>query len=369
MAIEAAVWRQCQRAMENLLKYAERDRFADLRDAIGAAHLAAAYAAVGEEGGLDDLVALVDDDLIATIAGDAVIDFAVRADPRGRTPIDRYLDERGARETPAGREFLRGLRASRVGAFEVLTAAPDGGMELRDLLSDGPTIAVEGDPDLEPSAPGDLIGARLVPFRGGLCFAGGVWALEADSVEALQAAWSGEGAEDFADDPDLPDTTADELRASARENLAALISNLVVEQEIGSLAGELGDEAYEPTRVSWDIPPAQEREAIRRLDAHPALARWPEIGDDSPPIWTWLASDEAELDEEDEADEDDDDRLVGTVEVSDGKVELFANSAARAAAGRALLEAALEGLLRNGAAEPFTMEQALARDDDDPKAS
>ena len=230
MAMDAAVWGQCQEALQNLLKYVDRDKFAEGRDAIGAAHFAAAYAAVGEDGDFDALVDLIDEDLVAGIADEAGLDFAVRADSRGRTLVDRYLDERGARETPAGREFLRGLKASRVGVFEVLSGE-DGSLELRDELEAGPTLRVADDPEMEPLKGGEVIGARLLPFRDRLCFAGGIWLLEPDSVDALKSAWSGEAAQELAADPD-EELSAEELQAGLRDNLAAMLSNLVIQQEL-----------------------------------------------------------------------------------------------------------------------------------------
>lgn len=238
MTIEATIWGQCQQALGGLLKYAERDKFADMRDLVGAAHLATAYAAVGDDGGYDELVELIDEEVVAGVTDDALLDFAVRPDPDGVTLIDRYLTERGARETPAGRDFLRGLKGSRVGVFEVLAETEDGGGRLRDVLADGPGIEVAGDPDLDPLLQGEFVGARLVPFRGEVCFAGGVWTLEPDSVEAIQAAWSGADAEELAADPDYADLTAEELLAGVRENLPALISSMVLEQELGDLAIE-----------------------------------------------------------------------------------------------------------------------------------
>lgn len=240
MAIDAVTWGLCQQALAGLLKYAERDKFADARDMVGAAHLAAAYAAVGEDGGYDELVELIEEEVVAAVSDDALLDFAVRVDARGLTLIDRYLAERGARETSVGRDFLRGLKSSRVGVFEVLAEKADGGLELRDVLTEGPPVAVDDDPDLDPFAEGEFIGARLVPFRDGLCFAGGVWALEPDSVEAIEAAWSGADAEELVADPDFADLTAEELLAGVHENLPALISSMVLEQELarGPLDGE-----------------------------------------------------------------------------------------------------------------------------------
>jgi len=242
MAIDAVTWGLCQQALASLLKFAERDKFADERDMVGAAHLAAAYAAVGDDGGYEELVELVDEEVVAAVSDDALVDFAVRPGAGGLTLIDRYLAERSARETPVGRDFLRGLKSSRVGVFEVVGEMPDGGLELRDVLTEGPTVVVDDDPDLDPFAEGEFVGARLVPFREGHCFAGGVWVLEPDTVEAIQAAWSGVDAEALVADPDFSDLTAEELLAGVHENLPALISSMVLEQE---LRGDLSDDEEE----------------------------------------------------------------------------------------------------------------------------
>lgn len=356
MAVDAAIWGLCQQSLANLLRYAERDRFADARNAVGAAHLAAVYAVAGEGDDLDRLMELVEEDTIATITEDAVIDFAVRADSRGRTLIDRYLDERGMRETPAGRDFLRGLKESRVGVFEVLPDPEQGAVGLRDVLREGASLQVAGDPDLAPLGEGELIGARILPLRGDLCFVGGVWILDPDSVEALRAAWAGEDVAALAADPDFTGMTAEELRESARENLAAMISNLVIEQEIGDLTVDHEDgEPYEPTRVSWDV--SDEREVAARLDALAECARWADdVGGDEP-VWSWLdleAADGLDDDEEIEAD-----NLLGTIRLGGGTLELFVDSQLRAVDGRTLLEQALAGLVRNGRSEPFTLAQAL----------
>lgn len=360
MPIDAATWGQCRQALDNLMKYAERDKFADLRDAVGAAHFAGAYAVVGDDGGLDELVELVDEDVVASILGDATLDFAVRPDPRGRTLVDRYLDERGARETPVGRDFLRALKASSVGVYEVLSDGAGGAFELRDALGDGATLQVAADPDLDPLEPGELIGARVSHFRGAFCFAGGVWTIRSEGLEALRSALAGDGVEEIVDDPDFGGVSAEELRAGVRENLAAMISNLVIQQELGDAAfdDDEDDEPYEPTRVSWDV--ADESAAAMRLDAHPECARWPEEAAGGEAIWSWLDLDTgAGLDEEDpEAGEDDD--LLGTIRLGGGKLELFVNSELRAENGQLLLEEALAGLLRNGRAEPFSLDQALA---------
>ena len=359
MPIDAATWGQCRQALDNLTKYAERDKFAELRDAVGAAHFASAYAAVGEDGGFDELMELVDEDVVASVLGDAAIDFAVRPDPRGRTLVDRYLDERSARETPVGREFLRALKASRVGVYEVLSEDAGGAFELRDALGDGATLHVAADPDLDPLQPGELIGARLSPFRDAFCFAGGVWAIRSEGLEALRSALAGDGVEEFVGDPDLGGVSADELRAGVRENLAAMISNLVIQQELGEAAlDDDEDEPYEPTRVSWDV--ADERAAAARLDAHSECARWPRDTAGDEPIWSWLDLETAaSLDDEDlEAGEDD--NLLGTIRLGGGKLELFVNSALRAESGLLLIEEALAGLLRNGRTEPFSLDRALA---------
>ena len=363
MPIDAAVWGQCRQALDNLLRYAERDKFAEMRDAVAAAHFAGAYAAVGEDGGFDELMELVDEDVVASIMGDAAVDFAVRPDPRGRTLIDRYLDERGAREPPAGREFLRALKASRVGVFEVLSAG-GGAFELRDALEEGATFHVTLDPDLDPLEPGELIGARLAPFRDSFCFAGGVWTLAPNTLDALRSAWAGEGAEEFVADPDFADVSPDELKAGVRDNLAAMISTMVLQQELAETTfDEEDDEPYEPTRVSWDV--ADEPAAAARLDSLPECARWPDdIGEGDGPVWSWLDLEAVEgLDEEEKANAD---YLLGTIRLGDGKLELFVSTASLADEGRALIEEALAGLVGEGRAEPYSMERALAEEDEPP---
>jgi hypothetical protein len=358
MAIDAAVWGQCRQALDNLLRYAERDKFAEPLSAIGAAHLASAYAALGEDGGFEELTDLVGEDVVAAVMDDASLDFAVRADPRGRTLIDRYLDERGAREPPAGREFLRALKASRVGVFEVLSEGAGGELALRDVLEEGATFHVASDPDLDPLEPGEVVGARLTPFRGRFCFAGGVWSLAPHVLDGLRSAWAGEGAEEFVADAEVADVSADELRAGVRENLAAMISTMVIQQELAMTASDEDGEPYDPTRVSWDV--ADEDAAAARLDALPECGRWPEKADDDPPIWSWLDLEAVEdLDEEEKANAD---YLLGTIRLGAGKLELFVSTASLAEEGRALLEEALAGLLGEGRAEPFSMERALAEE-------
>jgi hypothetical protein len=345
--MDPAAWGQCERALANLLKYVGRNRFREDRTDVCARHLAAAFAALGEDGDYDDILEIFDRDVIDSVVDDAMLDFASRPDSTGVAPVERYLAERGARETPAGREYLRGLKSSRVGVFEVLSHAPDGGVELRDLLTEGPSITVLGDPALPPLPVGEYVGLRLTPFRDVWCMAGGVWILGEEAAGLLQAAWKGE-------DPELAklaagDLSIEEARAILRDNLAAFISNVVLEQELSweSPPDEEGTnedgEAFDPHCVSWAVSPLFASEIARRLDASPLFERC-EGEVDGGPIWRWLRPLSGS-----------EDGMLGSVWLGDGKLELFVNSAERAERGAAVVAAALGSLVRESVSDSIRL--------------
>jgi hypothetical protein len=115
-----------------------------------------------------------------------VEDFTTRPDaPGGVRVADAYLKRHGWKLTPSARKLIQRVRDSVMGLYEVTGLKPGHGLELRDLLLDGPDFKV-AQPRLAGVLPvGCLLGARVLQLDEGATLSGGVLPFEEELREQV----------------------------------------------------------------------------------------------------------------------------------------------------------------------------------------
>jgi hypothetical protein len=125
------------KAIRNLMNWAERPEWSAARAEVSDAHLVPLCERIGltpEELGEE----LADHGFGGMLFGILFEDLASRRlPPEDRNLIDDYLTRRGWRESVAGRHYLQRLRDSVLSLYEVMEVSPGQYCDLRDLVRAG----------------------------------------------------------------------------------------------------------------------------------------------------------------------------------------------------------------------------------------
>lgn len=166
--------RDTDKAIRNLMHWADRPEWAEQQAAVFNAHLAPVCDHTGisheelaqelaEHGCGGMLFGMMFEDFISR-------DFA----PDGRNLIDDYLKRRGWRESVPGRRYLQWLRGSVLSLYEVIEVSPGRHCNLLDLVRGGEPIRVHEHLGTQGLVQWDRVAARVLKSDGKYIFSGGI---------------------------------------------------------------------------------------------------------------------------------------------------------------------------------------------------
>jgi hypothetical protein len=361
--------------LKDLIAWTRRPEWRDAMADTLARHVAQACAEADLE--IEDLWDVLDDADQGAIWGAAFEDLLASDLPDGRNLAEDYLRCRGWMEPAATREYIAGLRRSTISLHEVSDVVPGESMLLRDLVRGEPVRVLErsGTRSLRRW---DRVATRIVPLRGGAVIGGTLLAFDREASERLLALLRGAGG----GTEGLPAGVAEELaRAVAAAEAApgpeALLrhaafafTNVWLAALLRAARGDTTPEVFnsdgDPLRfVTLHFPL---RPGVTLVAVRAALAAVPGLRQADTNFWNWLAPPAKPAKRAGHRHAglrltttmEDGGTVLGTVELAGRKVTLQVNSEARAARGRALLDAAIEGLVRPPLVERQELDQVLA---------
>ncbi|WP_306119795.1 MULTISPECIES: hypothetical protein [unclassified Roseitalea] len=350
--------------LAGLMKFLDRDPWRECLDEVVEAHLGPVLDA--GEMAFEDLADLLGDDLAMTLWGCAFEDFLTQQfDVKGGNIVDDYLKRRGWKESAQARAYMEGLRGSVMSLYEVSDIVPGKSLMARDVVRGGEPVAVSEGTATRTLKPWDRIAARIVSVRGGHVLAGGLLAF---SPEASQALFDGlrrmfgkRGATTL---PPIAD--ADLQAAAPLFTLTWLSDTLERATQTPQIHNAEGDElVFHNVRFPL-AKGVRQADIAECLDAVPAMSR------ETAKFWNWLeqapaaaAADKAKRAGATVFDTtmDSGARVLGNLELKGRFLHLSTNSAARAQAGTALLQALVGERIRTPLTEIRTVEQMMAEAD------
>jgi hypothetical protein len=362
--------------LKDLIAWTRRPEWRDAMADTLARHVAQACAEADLE--IEDLWDILDDADQGAIWGAAFEDLLASNLPQGRNLAEDYLRRRGWKEPAATREYIAGLRQSTISLHEVSDVVPGESMRLRDLVRGGEPVRVLERSGTRSLRQWDRLATRVIPLPGGAVISGTLLAFNQEMSEQLLALLRGAGG----DAPGLPAGIAEELaRAMAAAEAApgpgALLRHAAFAFTNIWLAALLRAEREDktPEVFNGDGDPLRFvtlhfplRSGVTLTAVRAALAAVLGLHQADTNFWNWLAppakpakrSGRRQGGLQLTTTMEDGATVLGTVELAGRKVSLSVNSEARAGRGRAVLEAALEGLVRPPLVERQELDQVLA---------
>jgi hypothetical protein len=375
-------------ALEALIKWSTRERWADRFDRILEDHLITTC----DETGLDieDIASTIGEDLfMSTVWACAFEDFLTREFNDGENAIDDYLQRRGWKESASVRAYMAALRNSTMSLYEVSDIVRGTSFQARDLIRGGEPVQVSERSATQSLKPWDRIAARVVHVGSQMQICGGVLVFNHETselfIEALRKfdSLSNEEKREFAaaDGHDFDDGAFAEL--SPTEKLRAMAPmfttfwlvdaiDRIRAPRIPDLRNAEGD-ALTLCEARYPLAAGTTGDDIRAvLDARP------EFHPTSTTSWSWVSSgkglvmpattatDHREPSQEPltfETWSDDGALVLGDLQLEDKALVLSANSRQRSDRGRALLSDILGERVGHPSLKSESIEQVMASRD------
>jgi hypothetical protein len=201
--------------LDGVVRFIPTEGFQDALQALMLKHVTPALEAAGVT--LENLPAILDQQVYAILVTCVVEDLMTREDADGRNVTDAYLKRHGWKQGSGVKRQLQALRESKARLYEITAVQPGIGMTLRDLLAPEMSQDVAA-PGLASALPvGCPLGARILRVDGEATLTGGILPFEegmgAEATEAVRAAAG--GSDDLA-----PHITAFWLRKTLEEHAA-----------------------------------------------------------------------------------------------------------------------------------------------------
>lgn len=369
--------RDTDKAIRNLMNWADRPDWLEARTAVFDAHLAPVCERF--ECSQDDLgEELTEHGYAGMLFGVIFEDFVSRDPaPGGENLIDGYLKRRGWRESGAGRRYLQQLRGSLLSLYEVTAVAPGRHCDLRDLVRGGAPVRVYEHLGTQSLVRWDRIAARVLRSDGKYVFSGGILPFTQEAaqdlleildntrkklIKKLNRAAGGEAAARA-----LPPETLDrELLQQACPAFTRIWLLHTLERLRASLP-ELVNRDGEPLTFTESRFPFDDKDRdaiIERLDAAAEWERDP-AGD---PAWTWLPEDKGAGKPPEsgmiiQSFRDGQRPVGGTLELQPKALMFSTNSTERTDRGKATLITLLRDLVGPPLTKVQTPEQLMAERD------
>ena len=262
-----------------------------------------------------------------------------RWDNDKETPVDAYLKQRGWREGPAGRRYLRALNDSSFDFLEVTDVGPGQWVEVRPQGSQLQPLRIVEQSASQALHRYDVIVARLVTLGKNKRF-GGILPLTPDSVSYLQEQldsvpgdlkrWYEEAVSE--DGPEgLVENFADEIPFSRQERIIEdgfmrwAIDVMEPPDNTALQLHNTDDEPIVPTKFRFPIT-GNAQPIAEWLTAHADMI------EDSDTQWSWINSDDMNT-------------VLGRFMLGEHSLELETNSVERGTRGVSLVQALLDDQL------------------------
>lgn len=363
--------------MSGLIAWARREEWRDALAERIERHAAKACAGAGVE--VAAIESLLGEYGVSTVWGAAFEDLLATELSGGRNVADDYLRRRGWKESAPTRDYIAGLRRSVMSLYEVSELVPGESMMLRDLVRGGEPMRVIEKLGSQGLRQWDRVATRVVPMRQHAVASGTLMVFDHPTSETLLAALR-------------------RVRKKAPDQVAAATRELGVAVDEKALAAELTPELLlaqasfmftsfwldaalksaqgrdrpdmvntegEPiafTLLHFPLRPSVTVDRVRR-----ALAGVPALRQENAGFWNWLAEPGTKPKSVPRrpgaqtfiSTMDDGALVLGSVSLKGRRLTLEANSTARAARGKALLESVLTGLVGPPLTEHTDLDQML----------
>jgi hypothetical protein len=365
--------RDTDKAIRNLMNWADRPEWAQAKSTAFAAHLAPVCEHLGRS--QEELVQeLAGRGYGGMLFGMMFEDFISRGlPPDGRNLIDDYLQRRGWRESVAGRRYLQQLRDSVLSLYEVVAVSPGRHCDLRDLVRGGEPVRVHEHLGTQNLVRWDRIAARVLKSDGRHIFSGGILPFTQEESQKLLGALNSArkkriqkrgrltGQETAAQSP--PEVLDRELLQEACPAFTQIWLRHTLEKLHAPLPNLVNRDG-EPLVFTESRFPCDDKDRhaiIERLDAATEWERDP-AGE---PVWTWLAKNlpPGKLPAQGlslQSFYNGERPVSGTLELKPGALTLTTNSLERTERGKASLLALLHGLIGQPLTKVQTPEQLMA---------
>ncbi|MDE3164288.1 MAG: SEC-C domain-containing protein, partial [Acidobacteriota bacterium] len=257
-----------------------------------------------------------------------------RASPTGRTPMEAYLESRGAALTSGERALLESLRDARFGLFEVERIEPGSGVHLHDLFG-GDRMFLHDVRTSNSVARWDCLLTRIQFYEGRWIFAGNGTTLPRNLLEQFRAMVE-EGSREAGQTP------AEFVRANSHRlprDLTEIHERSIANVRFVNREGEdvtFGKAEYEILDEARLMAALRTVEELEEGDAKPGENRW----------FTWIPQLGGEK------------RPMGHVEIEAGELRLEAMSRTRLQTLRGLIETHVRDLVRHRGDRYRTFEEA-----------
>jgi hypothetical protein len=355
--------------LSGLIKWSNRDDWADLFDEILDDHFGAVLAAYAID--LETLESHIGEQNMTNLWGCAFEDFLTQPlsqeDPR--TIVDDYLKRRGWKESPSTRRYMEALKDSVFSLYEVDDVVPGQSLLLRDLLRSSEPVQATEHTASRMLRKGDRLGCRVVTVSGTHRLAGGLAIFEeqaagrvveriGEGLVKMRAVIEREAVEDGETlDPALSDAFDDTILRGLAAQFTAIWIDSALEGRLPKVPpprfNSDGDELRFHT-VTYGLSIGASPQAVAdRLDAVPDLCR----EDDG--VWNWIdrrdddARDIPSLSEPRSevrdgrlhVELDDGTPVLATLELFEDGLLVIANSAPRADRAKVMVKSVLKGMV------------------------
>ncbi len=365
------------KAIRNIMNWADRPEWSDEQAAVFDAHLAPVYDRIDtNQEELDQ--ELTEHGYGGMLFGMMFEDFlSRRLSPDDKNIIDDYLRRRGWRESVPGRRYLQQLRDSVLSLYEVVEVSPRHHCDIRDLVRDGKTIRVHEHKGTQNLVKWDRIAARVLNTNGKYLFTGGILPFTQEAAQSLLRVLT-ESRKQF--NKKLP-------RMVGKESMAKMLSSKDLDElflrdacpaftstwlmhtlerlhaPLPEMVNRDGD-ALVFTETRFPFLAEQLEEITARLNATP---EWEHDNPDEL-FWNWFPEPDAIGNKPQrgmaiETFQDGQLPINGTLELTPGVLTLTTNSLERAKRGKDVLEALLQGLIGPALSKLQTPEQLMAENE------
>lgn len=365
------------KAIRNIMGWADRPEWMDERSALLDAHLAPACDRLGI--GREELSQEIEEyDFGGMLFGIMFEDLlSRRLPPDEKNIVDEYLERRGWRESVPGQRYLKRLRDSVLSLYEVVEVSPGQHCDVRDLVRGGEDIRVHEHMGTQDLVKWDRLAARVLKSNGKNVFAGGLLPFSHEAAQSLLKALADSTKRFDKENPRATGTETVALKLSAenrddrflRDACPSFTSVWLIHtlERLHAPLPELTNrdgEALMFTETRFPFLAENLEDIAKRLDT---AAEWER---DSPhaQTWIWLPEPDANVETPQrglalETFRGGQRPIGGTLELTPGVLTLTSNSMERATRGNDTLEALLHGLIGPGLITLQTPDQLMAEND------
>lgn len=368
--------RDTDKAIRNLMHWADRPEWTSEQAAVFDAHLAPVCECLGysreelaqelaEHGYGDMLFGVMFEDFISRDPA-----------PDGMNLIDDYLKRRSWRESVPGRRYLQQLRDSVLSLYEVVEVSRGHHCDVRDLVRGGESIRVYEHMGTQKLVQWDRIAARVLTSDGKYIFSGGILPFTQEAAQSLLRVLNGSqkkltkalsrvAGKRAAPPPEALDRQLLQEACPAFTRIWLMHTLERLHAPLPKMVNR-DDEPLVFTDSRFPFNEKHRNAIIERLDAADEWERDP-TGE---PVWTWLPKDKGsgKLPEQGLSIQSFYDGLIpigGTLELLPKALTFTANSLERCERGKESLMALLRELVSPPLTKVQTPEQLMAESEAD----